>query len=224
MLKLLTRGFAVVAIAGLAACSHAAFSPLIDGLVNTGTGGADDNWKVTAAPNNASIGDPTVFGPGFPLTAYAPPPNAITPDDSKWIGARANSNDPQSAGNVPQGIYDFTETFTSSAAGLGTFSGIFGSDNALIAVLINDVAVFPAPPSGGFTSPLTLFTVAGNIFNGLNTITFRVNNFSGDTGNPSSLLVAFTDTSVVPEASSVLVWGGSLALVGLVAVRRRRNK
>ena len=122
------------------------------------------------------------------------------------------------------GFYDYTLTFTLTAAQAAgaSFTGQFAADNTVTAIMLNGHDL----GSGGGFSSFTGFDAAAPDFKaGQNTLTFDVDNFAQNGGNPTGLNVQFLSSTAgaVPEPATwsiMLVGFGGLG-AALRASRRR---
>ncbi|HEX4179548.1 MAG TPA: PEPxxWA-CTERM sorting domain-containing protein [Caulobacteraceae bacterium] len=217
---------AAAVTAGLLAAS--ANATTLTGLYNTGVdnggtvlGGdvADTHWAFSS-----------VTGTATGTTAYASLNNSAFPagywvldnSTSRWITPTQNAGD--SFDPSADGLYDYTLTFNVANVGKASFAGQYAVDNQVTSILLNGVALntngggtdgsftgFAAPTGSGFVS-------------GANTLTFVVDNFAQNGGNPSGLNVEFTSSAGgVPEPATwamMLVGFGGLG----AAIRSRRGR
>jgi hypothetical protein len=206
-------------------------------IFSTGTSlsvsGIDQAWSVTqtggSLSDNSGLTNPpnayaAPYTPSFPFTSWGPPIAG-----SQWIvptpGGPTVSLDPKVAG-----LYTYSQTFL-GAAGM-SLSGQFMADNAVTSVTLTalggptftfysgaGIGLFPTPTSFGFGS-------ADFASTDLYTLSFVVDNFAQNGGNPSSLDVAVSAGGVggapgTPEPSTwAMIILGFLG-IGLVSYRRR---
>ncbi|MCK1638168.1 PEP-CTERM sorting domain-containing protein [Bradyrhizobium sp. 157] len=190
----------------------------ITGLFNTGVDGsgnalgadglADPHYFVTASNIGVPINTPAVTS--------THPAYAANDGNSRWI---SNS----STGSPGNGIVDFTLSFdlTGLNAATAQISGSWGADN-LGTILLNGVNT--GITNGGF-SFLSPFTINSGFANGINTLTFQIQDF----GPPLAFRVdnisgtADVLTAAVPEPSTWAMMILGFAGVGFVACRRRKG-
>jgi hypothetical protein len=176
----------------------------------TTPGNVDANYTLVSTPS----------GPGG--TAYHTVAAGKWVPQTGWISDRPDSTILQHA----VGDYVFEQNF--SLQGFGSNAEIdmdIRVDNR-VKVLLNGNDV-----SGGFvgshSSTTNLLVNDDSLFNfmGGNTLTFIVRNFFGPNGHPMGLWVNVNSATaqVVPEPSTLAMWGGGL-LIGLIAFRRRNKK
>ena len=216
--KTLLLAAAAVAIAGTANAAS------IVGLYNTGV---DDNG--TAVVGNGADLHWTLDG-GSVFTGATNGQFPIGPwvadtATSRWLTPTSNAAD--SFDPSANGFYDYTLTFTLSAAQAAgaSFAGQFAADNQVAGITLNghDLGV-----SGGTFSSWTDFAAAAaaDFKAGQNTLTFDVENFAQNGGNPTGLNVQFLDSTVgvVPEPatwSMMLIGFGGLG--AMLRTSRRRQ-
>ena len=137
---------------------------------------------------------------------------------SKWItpvvaGGFAASNDPGAVDYLYQTTFDLSGIDLSSAR----ITGLVTADNEVQDILLNghSIGFANAPGYGSFTG----FSIAGGFVDGLNTLAFRVGNYSGPTGLRAELSGTFV-TSSVPEPAA---WATLAAGALLLARQRKRS-
>ena len=224
--------FAAVALGALTITSAAQAASIV-GLYNTGVNndgtqaanGIDQHWTLD---NNVGSTDAFVSGTqgSFPLNG--PWLNENTDTASRWITptpTAADSVDPRN-----DGFYQYSETFdlTAAQAAGASFTGQFAADNGILWIKVNNTAILGSddgPSLGGFSS-WTDFAANSSVFQaGENTVTFDVDNFAQDGGNPSGLRVEFQSSTVggVPEPATWALMIGGFGGMGAMLRRRRRT-
>ncbi|MCX5806268.1 MAG: VPLPA-CTERM sorting domain-containing protein [Proteobacteria bacterium] len=190
----------------------------ISGLYDTGvndagkalaTGDVETHYILSSVSPLAS-GITTVVP--YASGAWLPPP-----PESNWIGPQAHA---AGLSSDPEGAYSYKLNF--SLTGLNpnsaSISGKWAADNSA-ELLLNGKSMATV---GGFGSLESFLLTGPNFINGINTLEFKVTNYSGDYywGNPSGLLVSGLQgtASSVPLPPSVWLLGSSL--IGLVGFRR----
>jgi hypothetical protein len=210
----------VIFAAALAAASMSAAHADINGLYNTGIGASgsqDSHYSLLAASSDTPISNilPYITDSSYPVGTWVP-----NSGDSKWI--TPTSNQAQSFDASADGIYTYTLTFNLSGYNPATawFSGRLASDNT-VQVLLNSHNIGSANSYGNWTT----FGASSGFTSGLNTLQFVVTNEALSGGNPTGLRVEFRESNVtaVPEAETYAMLLSGLALMGVVA-RRRRSK
>jgi hypothetical protein len=220
-----------VLLIALAASSISA-APIAD-LFNTGhigPGGTDQNWTVNGG--KAFVTDQSRYP--FPLWNKN--------GNASWISPQPNYDGGSDAADT---TFIYSTSFTLPA----TFNSAsiqmqVATDNALQDVTLNGVSLGyvtsmvvlfgdnspTAVIAGatGFTAGLgSSMNITAGLRPGLNTLNFYVRNSAtdtGNTGNPSGAMVAFSsDVNTVqnPEPASLGLFAGGLTLIGLVKTRRR---
>jgi hypothetical protein len=208
----------ITAVLAIAAISSAQ-ADTITGLKNTGSGASgsgDSNYTLSAASSDTWISS------SVPVITYDSQwpigPWLANSSDSKWI--TPTSTQGQSLDAWSGGTYTYTLAFDLSGynASTASFVGRLAADNA-VTVKLNDTVISSA---AGFTD-WTAFSANSGFTSGLNTLQFVVTNWQQDSGNPTGLRVEFASSSIaaVPEPETYAMLLGGLALMGVVARRRK---
>ncbi|MYN41045.1 PEP-CTERM sorting domain-containing protein [Duganella sp. FT109W] len=211
-----------LAIAAFAGSAQAATTTTITGLKNTGvgtSGSTDTSYKLTAASSDTTIANTAPFisyDNQWPVSPWLA--NSV---DSKWITPTSSQGQTFDAWSA--GTYTYTLSFdlTGYNATTASFAGRLAADNAVTVKLNNQVISTAA----GFTD-WTSFNAASGFVSGVNTLDFVVTNWQQNGGNPTGLRVEFGTSSIaapVPEPETYAMMLGGLALMGVVA-RRRKGK
>lgn len=164
--------------------------------------------------------------------------------DSNWIGDFDHSelrNDPTARMTTDKGYYAYKLDFTLDEALLMGdqlwMSGIAVTDNAVLGILLNGVEVTydflgaPGTEATNFATPSNFyFEFPDMASDGNYSLTFIVNNHNTDFangGNPGGLwalgMTASTVSPVVPEPSTMLIFGAGLVGACLLGRRRLRK-
>lgn len=205
-----------LALAGLTS----AHADTIGGLYNTGLGASgslDLNYMLTVNASDTAISNTSPY-----ITSYSVWPigsawleNTST---SKWVTPTANQG--QSFDASSNGIYTYTLNFnlTGYTASTAMFTGRVASDNSVVIKLNNN----NLGSSSGFSS-WSSFNANSGFVSGWNTLQFVVTNSAQSGGNPTGLRVEFLDSNVapIPEPESYVMLLGGLAMLGVVARRRK---
>jgi len=202
-----------VLVAVVCACVSSSAFAGISGLHNTGSAGIgniDPYYALVSVPS----GDSTAEGV-TPHSAWIAPPAG-----SLWIGPTV------AAITDPQGWYTYQLTFTIEDVDPSrvTLTGQWSVDNSG-EIWLNGVDTGIAKgdtitDTHEYTS-IEDFTISSGFRSGANTLEFRVYNFGGATGNPTSLLVSNLGGAVtVPAPGAILLGSLGTAVVGWV--RRRK--
>ncbi|MFO1318083.1 MAG: hypothetical protein U1F52_00510 [Burkholderiales bacterium] len=204
------------------AASHAEAAILTD-LFNTGVGATgsllaggviDPHYTLISSADPARPGPAAyVVNNGFPIGTWLQ-----NGPDSKWIGPRADAG----SGVLP-GNYTYRTTFDLDGFDPGSvaISGLWGSDNNGVDILINGISTGQTTTFENFRSGLTAFAITTGFHAGVNTIDFLVHNGT-NAANPSGLRVELHGSAQpVPEASTWAMVLVGLSGMALVRVRRR---
>jgi opacity protein-like surface antigen len=210
----------VIFAAALAAASmSAAHADAINGLYNTGLGASgsqDIHYTLAAASSDTTITNTApyiTYDSGFPLGTWL-----ANDSTSRWITPTATQA--QTFDASANGVYTYTLTFnlTGYNAATAWFNGRLATDNS-VQVLLNSNNIGGAVGFGSWSG----FGASSGFNAGLNTLQFIVTNDALSGGNPTGLRVEFGESNVaaVPEAETYAMLLGGLALLGVVARRRR---
>lgn len=193
-------------------------------LIPLGTEAVDGNWQLTG-------GDGTGVPSALPAATYASAQNGQFPigywvpdsTTSRWITPTPNaaaSFDPSL-----NGTYEFTQQFVLTAAQAGdvSFTGQFAADNLVEEVSLNGHILYSASDSG-LPSNFGGWTSFGDVshigfMSGTNTLTFVVENYAQNGGNPAGLNVQFL-SEAVPEPGT---WAFLLLGLGMLGFALRRR-
>lgn len=202
-----------ILVAVVCACVSSSAFAGVSGLHNTGSAGigvADPSYTLITVPS----GDSTAEGIA-PHAAWITPP-----DGSLWIGPTTSSV------TDPQGWYTYRLTFTIDGIDPSrvTLTGQWSVDNSgQIWLNGNDTGIAKGDTITDTHEYKTLnsFEIASGFRAGDNTLDFRVYNFGGASGNPTSLLVSnLCGTATVPAPGAILLGSLGTAFVGWM---RRRS-
>jgi opacity protein-like surface antigen len=195
-----------------------AFAADINGLYNTGIGAggaAETHYTVSSTSVSETVPTITVDGV-WPVDGTWLANNST----SKWITPTATQG--ETFDPAVNGTYTYTLTFnlTGYNAATAVFDGRVSSDNSVV-VKLNGADIGGGV---GFQSWHD-FSASSGFANGLNTLQFVVTNDKQYGGNPTGLRVEFesSNVSAVPEPATYGMMMAGLALVGMVA-RRRKQK
>lgn len=217
---------AVVLAISVSAHAAATVAIPINGLFNTGVSapntplandGSDPHWTVnnTVAYANARNGI-------FPVTTGIWMANTTA---SRWIGPSMFPASGQ-LNNVPGNyIYQLNFTITPlQLANTASFTARIASDNATTSILLNGNTI-PVPTGVGFAS-WTNFSVTSGFVAGLNTLSLKVNNAAGTSGNPTGFRLEFVTSTieVLPEPGTWALLIVGFGLVGATSRRQRRHR
>lgn len=217
MKRILLAG--VVALAAISSANAAS----ITGLKNTGlgaSGSGDSNYQLSAASSDTAINStvPVItYDNQWPVSPWLANSGA-----SKWITPTANQA--QSLDAWSAGTYSYTLSFNLAGydASTAAFTGRFAADN-VVTVKLNDTVIGTANGFADWTS----FSANSGFVAGNNTLNFTVTNWAQNGGNPTGLRVEFASSSVmaaVPEPETYAMLLGGLAVLGVVARRRKQQK
>ncbi len=189
------------------------------GLNNTGGAG----WSVSGT-NGAGVGL-------TPVTLGNNPTWGTLGGGSLWFSTGAN----MLTASSPLGTYSYTTTFSVASPNVVDLRFRFLNDNSITVTIESlEKGVRPLFTGGNnFSGPPTPVTVAQSdiSFIGLNTLRFSVVNeplppIAAGSPNPVGLNVQFIAQSadIVPEPSSIALWGGLCGLGLVFRLRRKKQK
>lgn len=142
---------------------------------------------------------------------------------SRWMTPNSNGN--QSLDPTVDGFYTYSLSFDLGkfVPGTASFNGRFAVDNTVTSILLNGTQITQGG-LGTFNS-WTNFSASSGFIGGINTLSFRVRNFAGRTGNPTGLRVEILGSAYdpVPEPASWATLIAGFGMVGAVLRRRRVN-
>lgn len=218
------RSFSMIAGMAALACllsTGAAYAgPLNTGVDANGNpltpGAIDANWTGVDVTNPLAPVPVFAFAVSGYNGAWLNQPNAefISPNE---LNGQAD-NYPSAVNELINWTTSFTLTSNQAASDI---LGAFAVDNQLLSIVIsNSKGTFTiTPPSGGGFGFLTGFDLpVADLVAGLNTLTFDTENYASESGNPTGLLVEFTQ---VPEPASLAILG--TGLLGMLMLGRRRR-
>jgi hypothetical protein len=237
--SLRTAAFAGACAGLMMLSSTANAGPMVTGLDSNGNvaaanGTVDPNWVVYyygANPPNYANPAPGAEQVYSVVTAWPVAPNG------PWIGADGISNwiSPAFVPNVTPvtsapGYYGFETTFNiSSGADLANYliHGRFAVDNAIVYVLVNNKGTGITLSGENNYQQWTQLNILQScttpsnpntclFHEGVNTLTFLVQNLSGTSGNPVGLRVE------IPEPGTLALVG--LAMLGFGVARKRKQQ
>jgi hypothetical protein len=146
---------------------------------------------------------------------------------STWVGPVANTS-PGGGVVVPNGVYTYQSTFTATASSFGSID-VLADDTT--SVFLNGFLLVPAAPPveaahctvgvPNCVSIATYLLPTGDFLNGLNTLTFGVNqDFLSATGLDFEATI---NAPATPEPSSLIMLGTGLMSGAGMLFRRRRT-
>jgi hypothetical protein len=209
-------GTLILSIPVLFGAGVAAADPIpIEGLFNTGVNDAGNALSAGSLEQHYDMS-----GPAGTARVITPHPVWISaPSGSAWIGPAAASVD------SPVGDYTYSIMFDMTGLDIATamISAQVSSDNSTQVTLNDNLVSFDNGSQGYLT--LTDLLIDDGFTNGLNTLSFVVNNEPYSGINPTGLLIANLVGSAmasphVPEPATAALL--ALGLTGLALAGRRR--
>jgi hypothetical protein len=192
---------------------------------------ADGNWTVSGTgtgiqPNGSTYA--SVINGTFPQGPWVPDSST-----SRWITPTDNAAD--SFDPSANGTYEFTETFTLTAAQVATasFTGQFAADNFVDSISLNGASIYSNAVCNVSTcsnannsdyESWTAFAANAGFVAGTNTLTFEDINFAQNGGNPAGLDVQFLSESAgVPEPATWAMFLIGFGGIGFMMRNARRR-
>jgi len=189
---------------------------VISGLFNTGvdSGGVALVGGDGVTDSHYSVVSSNIdLQPGSAVTYVHP---AYVPNDanSRWISNSSN-------GGPGNGTVEFETTFSLSGLDPTTASitGFWGTDNVGI-IRLNGVSTGNASATFSF---LSAFSINSGFVNGLNTLTFVIQDFGAPLAFRVDDIAGTAQVAAVPEPSTWAMMLLGFAGVGFAAYRRKRN-
>lgn len=194
----------------------------ITGLVNSGAGVTpgtlDTNYSLS------KTGGDNGSGPAIGANPYAgtsvPGGWLANTSASQWLTPAANGSTSYDHGSTGTYYYTLQFDLTGFDHTTASFDGRWATDNSGVLSLNGNVL---NNPSGGFNSWSTFQSTSTAFVAGLNTLTFAVDNFAQNGGNPTGLRVEFLNSNVelasVPEPPALV-----LLLLGILAFARSHKR
>lgn len=209
------------AFAIAAAVSAVGMTPSVAHAATEISIGTNGDWVITDSGGN-------VLQTRTPSNAEKPGVWVPSEPGSEWISPDLGDGTTfPNQGTSPPGLYNFKGFFDLSDVGnIQTWSVTWWADNIVRSILVNGNTIF-SNASGSSGSQQFVAPGISNVFtdtvwiNGVNTVTFVVENGSGTTGNPVGLKVSSV-LSAVPEPGTWLLMILGLGAVGF-AMRRRQS-
>lgn len=190
--------------------------------IKTGTnapgapGTVDPNWKI----NGGDAWAPTTINTAWFSGGAAAGVNGAS-DGAAWITPAADGN-----ANQPVTTVTYSTVFTlSNIATVAKFTGNFWSDNRVVSILLNGVAIYTNnnATASQYAGTGTTLNQWANVGAGANTLVFNVENYTGASGNPAGLRVAGL-MSAVPEPGTWMLMMLGLGAVGFSMRRRQKTQ
>ncbi len=208
-------------LTGMVGNIHAGLAPVeIPGLYNTGiddsgnvlnSGSVEIHYALTQVPENSGYTSPHLITPH--------PRWVSPPEGSAWIGPSASANQ-----DAEDGYYTYTLKFDLSEFDPNTvlIQGDWASDNTG-EIFLNGKYTGLSNSATTYQS-LSHFIINSGFKEGENTLEFKVNNESGPSYNPSGLLVANLQATIVPSSVPLpgAIWLLGSAFVGIIGMRRKK--
>ncbi len=201
--------------AGQAQAGQASLNLPNTGAGLTSNGQVDSNYTVISVPSaDPASTQATALVSGWPIGDWV-----AAPTGSTWISAEGFDQNLDPSAN---GTYDYQLSFQLPQAAEVSISGVWSADNAG-SILFNGQAT-SSSNDATFWNVLTPFSISGLGVAGVNTLDFDVVNWGQNGGNPTGLVVAFTDPSYsVPEPATWAMMGLGFAGLAFAGYRSRRT-
>jgi len=205
-------------------------------LIDTGvdvSNGIDQAWTVVQTiGSNPGLSPPNAYAAPYAANSFPFNYWGMPIGSSQWIVPTVNgpavSLDP-----TTDGLYTYTTKSFTLGSG-GSFSGSYQADNGVTNIYVKDLATqqitpfYSGSPIGEFGSPASFSF--GGLAAGSYQLSFVVDNFAQNGGNPTSLDVAFAESAAiresvggVPEPATWLMMVLGFLGLGFAAYRRKNS-
>jgi hypothetical protein len=185
------------------------------GTISIYSTGVDDSGNVLATgPDTHYSGGPTTLYAHSSYFANDP----VGSHGSQWLGSETAFPDASGLGT-----FDYTVHFSLAEGGTHILSGLWGTDNQGLDILINGVSTgisLLGVNAGNFTALHAFTTTAAlsSLFQlGDNTLTFRIEN----DGGPGGFRTANLTVATTPIPPAILLFMTALGGIGIFGYRRR---
>lgn len=214
MKNTLALAFSLVAVALPVTAASAATTV----TVQTGTstpGTVDTNWTI----DGLAAWTPVAIHPNWYSGGGGAGVNGNI-DGARWITPTETGT-----ATIAAGISSYATVFTlGSIATAATFTGNFWSDNRVLEILLNGVQIYAYNGTASeFNGAGTTLNQWANVAAGSNDLVFRVQNDTGNSGNPAGLRLNAV-FSAVPEPGTWLLMMLGLGAVGFSMRRRQKTQ